>query len=250
MDSYKTDYYQATNTQTNEKSFTSLGENLRVDFIRKVFSIVAAQLLTTFAMSFYAITNESFYLFQMSNTGLFMFTAMLSICILIILSCFSSISRNYPMNFILLGLFTLCESYTVSAIVGSYHEKTVLMALFLTGSVVAALTIYSLKTKREIGYFSGLIVMGSCATLVGLFGSLIFGGGMLSGMISIVSAVMAGLYLIYDIKMLMGNDRRKIGLDDYVMGAMVIYLDVIRIFLEILKFLNSMENDKKEKRRR
>jgi len=55
--------------------------------------------------------------------------------------------------------------------------------------------------------------------------------------------------LIYDIKMIMGNDRRKIGMDDYMMAAIMLYLDIIRIFLEILKIVNALQEDKDKKKK-
>jgi len=46
----------------------------------------------------------------------------------------------------------------------------------------------------------------------------------------------------------MGNDRRKIGVDDYMLASIMIYIDIIRIFMEILKYINAaQEKDKKKK---
>jgi len=45
---------------------------------------------------------------------------------------------------------------------------------------------------------------------VGLLGLWIFGGSLMHGLMSFASAILAGLYLIYDIKLILGNDRRKI----------------------------------------
>jgi len=80
------------------------------------------------------------------------------------------------------------------------------------------------------------------------FVGLIFGGGLVNSAISMICALLTGIYLIYDIKMIMGNEARKIGIDDYMMAALMIYVDIIRIFLEILKIVNSLqEKDKKKK---
>jgi len=80
------------------------------------------------------------------------------------------------------------------------------------------------------------------------FVGLIFGGGLVNSAISMICALLTGIYLIYDIKMIMGNEARKIGIDDYMMAALMIYVDIIRIFLEILKIVNALqEKDKKKK---
>jgi len=67
-------------------------------------------------------------------------------------------------------------------------------------------------------------------------------------LISLIASMLSGLYLVYDIKMIMGNDRRKIGVDDYMLASVMIYLDIIRIFLEILKFVNAAQEKEKKKK--
>jgi len=242
-------YYQQ-EEPSYDKQFTTLNQNLRVNFIRKVLGIVAIQLLATFFMSYLTLTNDSFYRFQVSNPSISFFLIAVTIVTMLMLTCSPALARNHPTNYLILAVFTLAESYSVSSVVGSFQERTVLMALFLTATVVSSLTLYAMTTKKEVGFFGGLIVVGSSAMLMCLLGSFIFGGDSLSCLISIISAVMAGLYLIYDIQMLMGNDKRKISLDDHVLGAMIIYLDVVRIFFEILKFLNKMEDDKDKRKRK
>jgi FtsH-binding integral membrane protein len=37
--------------------------------------------------------------------------------------------------------------------------------------------------------------------------------------------------------MIVGNHKHKLALDDYIMGALIIYVDVIGMFLEILSLL-------------
>jgi len=58
--------------------------------------------------------------------------------------------------------------------------------------------------------------------------------------------VVSGLYLIYDIKIIMGKDGIKLSMDDYIRGAMHLYIDIIRIFIKILQFLAANAEKKKE----
>jgi len=57
------------------------------------------------------------------------------------------------LNYGLISLFTVAESYVVSHYVSDFHEQTVVVALFSTGAVVLALALYAMTTKTEIGYF-------------------------------------------------------------------------------------------------
>jgi len=134
----------------------------------------------------------------------------------------------------------------VADYVADFHESTVVTALFATGAVVVSLAIYAMTTKTEIEYFHSLIVMGSMSILSLWLVSFFVPSA--SFLIGLIASLLSGLYLIYDIKMIMGNDRRKIGVDDYMLASIMIYIDIIRIFMEILKYINAaQEKDKKKK---
>ena len=49
-----------------------------------------------------------------------------------------------------------------------------------------------------------------------------------------------GLYLVYDVQLLLGDGRYGYSIDDYVIASVQIYLDVIILFLKSLKFLKIM----------
>lgn len=47
----------------------------------------------------------------------------------------------------------------------------------------------------------------------------------------------------------MGGKNRKVSIDDYVMGAVIIYTDIIQLFIKLVKLLqelNEKENNKKK----
>jgi FtsH-binding integral membrane protein len=253
---YKSNYNNHGRTDAShathiDSSFTNLGESVRINFVKKVFSIVSVQLMVTFLMSYLSMTSVGFATFQRTYQGLLPFSGVLLAVILLSITCFPALYRTFPTNYIILAVFTLCQSYCVSFIVSIYSEKVVLMALFATAATVSGLAIYAMTTKTEIGYFSGIIAMGTTAIIAGMLISFIFGGGVTNGLISIISSLLSGIYLIYDIKLIMGGERRKLGIDDYIMAALMIYLDIINIFLEILKVISKLsgEEDKNKRRR-
>jgi FtsH-binding integral membrane protein len=158
------------------------------------------------------------------------------------------LKKTYPTNYILLGAFTICESYLVSAVTAVYEPIIVFEAILVTAAIVAALTLYAFTTKHEITYFMGLIWMlclGSFfVAIVGIFSRAEF----IHLFYALIGTVLAGLYLIYDIKAIMGEHRTfKVDIDDYIGGALNLYIDIIRIFLKVLEFLGKDEKDKKKK---
>jgi len=125
------------------------------------------------------------------------------------------------------------------------------MALFLTAAVVTGLSLYALKSKTEITYIGGLIVLLAVGLLVAGVFSWFIRLRILDSLIFFASAVLSGLYLIYDIKVIMGREGIKLSLDDYIRGAMHLYVDIIRIFIKILEILaanaEKKENEKKKR---
>ena len=246
----KEDYSQQyTNTE-----FSPIERSLRINFTRKVFCITAAQLFIAGILVNFFLNHSWFAKINYYFSGFATFAGLVAFITSVALGFSETLSRTVPLNYILLGIFTVAESYTVGFIAGQYNRDVVLTAMYLTAGVVAALAIYTVKTKTEISYYSGLIVLGTFGTaalsflnwftIFGLFDSLIFVG----------TAVMSGLYFIYDVKLLMGQDRFKLSLDDYIKGAMHLYIDIVRIFLNILqivgKKIQENEQEEEEQRRR
>jgi FtsH-binding integral membrane protein len=46
--------------------------------------------------------------------------------------------------------------------------------------------------------------------------------------------VLLGLFLIHDTQLIVGKGKWRLGLDDYIIGALIIYVDIITIFLYLL----------------
>lgn len=51
------------------------------------------------------------------------------------------------------------------------------------------------------------------------------------------------VYLLVDTQWIMGGKKKELKLDNYAMGAAVLYMDIISLFLKILQILG----DKKKK---
>ena len=49
--------------------------------------------------------------------------------------------------------------------------------------------------------------------------------------------IIFGIYIIIDTKMIIGGERFEISYDDYIFAAMILYIDIIRLFLYILAML-------------
>lgn len=50
-------------------------------------------------------------------------------------------------------------------------------------------------------------------------------------------AILFGIYLIYDTQLIVGDRSRVMSIDDYVMAAMMLYIDIVQLFIYILQIL-------------
>lgn len=93
----------------------------RQGFIRKVYSILASQLVLTSIFMIAAISNQGLGDFMRRNIPVLIVTCIISIVTLYALACYPTVARRVPVNYILLFIFTFAESYLVY-ILGVYSE--------------------------------------------------------------------------------------------------------------------------------
>ena len=113
-----------------------------------------------------------------------------------------------------------------------------LEAVGLTASVTTALTVYTLRSKQDFSYLGA--GLGS-AIWVLIFGSLI---ASLTGLPSMHFALAVGgacifsLYIVYDVHEI----AKRHSPDEYIPAALALYLDIVNLFLYILRILASMQS--------
>ena len=154
-----------------------------------------------------------------------------------ILCCFA---RVHPTNMILLVAFTVCEAYMVAGITAAYDKNVVIQAGLATSLATGALTIYAMKTKTEIQVFAAMAFVVYLAMFPLMIIGAIMGGSFLHTIYCCLGLLFYSLYLIIDTKLICGHDKHNgIAMDhnDYVVGALMLYLDIIMIFVYILQLI-------------
>ena len=172
-----------------------------------------------------------------------------SIGINLALSFSDSLARKVPTNYILLSVFTLLESYTLTCYISAFELDMVISAALISAGVSVSLFVYSMTTKKEITYFFGLAASISGVLFSFLIYGFIFGLGRTSNIVYLLmGAALSSLYLIMDIKTIVGGGRFSVSVDDYIRASMRVYMDIVILFMRILQLLNKLsDNDKKKK---
>lgn len=111
----------------------------------------------------------------------------------------------------------------------------------LTSAVVISLTIYAFFTETDFTWLGGILFVLSAVLIVcGLF-LIFFPSKALSIVIGALGVTVCGLYLIYDTQLILGNKEQKFEIDDYVLAAMSLYVDIVQMFLYMLRLLGGMK---------
>ena len=230
------------------KEQISTDYNPRLGFVRKVYGILSCQLL--FTSFLVVLAQTSFKSFFQPTDGpnplamaLFYLAMIGSIITCIMVGCYTSLARTVPTNYILLGVFTLCEAYLVAFTTTFFYPSDVLLAACLTCALTLTLTLYAYTTKRDFTVYGATlwILSWGLLALTVLFSFMFMGNSkvfrVMDIVISVVAVIFYGFYLIYDTQIIMGGGRFELSLDDYILGALVLYVDIIILFLRILRIL-------------
>ena len=110
------------------------------------------------------------------------------------------------------------------------------MAGGMTAAMTVALTIYAFTTKTDFTVCGSLFFCLSIGLLLlCLFSIFMSFVTWWHPFVSALLVVFYGLYLIYDTQLIAGGKSHQISLDDYILGALLLYVDIMMLFLELLR---------------
>ncbi|KAL9123189.1 MAG: hypothetical protein Q9187_000272 [Circinaria calcarea] len=210
---------------------------IRMQFVRKVYSILTVQLLATVALSSVSYVSSSYKSWIQQNTWM-MWVSLFGAIGFMLLTFWKR--KSYPTNLLFLTGFTALEAYSISVIVSFYDSRIVLEALILTLGIFLALTLFACQTKYDFtswapylfGGLWGLILFGFMAAFFpyNSTAELCYGG---------LAALIFSGYILVDTQLVM----RHYHVEEEIAAAISLYLDIINLFLAILRILNSQQNN-------
>jgi FtsH-binding integral membrane protein len=156
----------------------------------------------------------------------------------------TEVGRRHPYSLIFLFLFTICFSYiisyTTSLYAYAYGGQLVIEACAITMALVAGLTVYAFVTKNDFTTWIGIVIVAViCLAFFGITCAVQW-NPILYSLYCSLGAILAGILLIIDTQMIVGGERSfEIPLDDYVLGALILYVDIVRLFLYILRAMGA-----------
>lgn len=178
------------------------------------------------------LSMENVKLFFQNNPG---FLLLIFLATMVSLLAVYVKRLEYPTNFYLLAVFTFFESLTIGTIVSFFDKILVIQAIVLTAVIVFGLTMYTFQTKRDFSAMGAGLYALLCVLLAGGILQMFLRSPAMELGLALGGAFIFSMYLVYDTQQIM----RKTSPEEYIDAAIQIYLDITRLFIEILRILEA-----------
>eukprot|EP00928_Gymnodinium_smaydae_P054076 TRINITY_DN37917_c0_g1_i1.p1 TRINITY_DN37917_c0_g1~~TRINITY_DN37917_c0_g1_i1.p1 ORF type:complete len:249 (-),score=43.80 TRINITY_DN37917_c0_g1_i1:144-890(-) len=215
-------------------------KEIRSAFISKVYGILTAQLCLTALVAAPFVMMPSVQEMVQTNASILMGVALLNLLLVFVMVCPCGCQgnlRKYPLNYCLLGAFTVTEGMLVGVICSTYSVHVVMLAVAATALLVGALSTYAKTTESDFTSCGPYLLVALFGLSFMSLGAMIFPFPFSQTMVASIGIVMFSFYLIFDTQLIMGKGELALTIDDYCFAALTLYLDIIQLFLYILQLL-------------
>ncbi|XP_041036711.1 protein lifeguard 1 [Carcharodon carcharias] len=210
---------------------------IRRMFIRKVFAILSMQLLFTFGIVCIFTYSTDIQAFVLKTPALYYSSFGIFIFVLVALSCCGDFRRMFPWNLLFLAILTLSLSYMVGVIASTYSTSSVMIALGSTVAVCFAVILFASQTRFDFTLCYGFLLVASIILFMFGFFSIFFYSRIMEIVYGSLGALIFSIFLAADIQLILAKHRYSLSPEEYIFGALILYLDIINIFLYILMII-------------
>ena len=142
-------------------------------------------------------------------------------------------------NLLALFAFTALTGVIISPAIAFYTQQnpaSILQAGVLTVGIFGGLTAYVFVSKKDFSFMRGMVMTGLIVVFLSAALNLfIVGSSALAFAISCAALLLFSGFVLYDTS----NIIRRYPTNEYVAGALDLYLDAFNIFLALLRILNA-----------
>jgi len=211
--------------------------DIRMAFVRKVYAILTVQLLATAAVSFVSMTSVTYKKWIQSHQSM-MWVSLIGTFVFLGLTYWKR--KSYPTNLLFLAGFTMTEAYSISVIVSFTDSRIVLQAVMFTFGIFVALSLFACQSKYDFTHWAPYLFGGLWVLILFGFMTMFFPHSSKVELgYGVVSALIFSGYILVDTQMIM----RHYHVEEEIAAAISLYLDIINLFLAILRILNSQNNN-------
>ena len=237
----------ATEKEKRKDRDVEIDQEIRSNFIFKVYCLLLSQLLIAVIMITFSLYSESFKYVLLNVRGVYIMFFLIAALTFVGPNFFPTILKLYPYNYVYLFTFTISYDYIICEQTCKYTPITVMMALILTFITVATLTLYAKHSKKDFTILGGTFFVSMNLFVIGNMITYIIGAQYSSYVVICCCCIVFSTYIIYDTQLIIGDGGERFSEDDYILATMCLYIDIINLFLQILKLISKAMDDEKNK---
>nr|XP_023688321.1 protein lifeguard 1-like [Paramormyrops kingsleyae]XP_023688322.1 protein lifeguard 1-like [Paramormyrops kingsleyae] len=212
-------------------------------FIRKVFCVVTLQLLVTFSIVCVFTFSQTVQGWVRNNLWVYLSSYIVFAVVSVCLALCSSFSRSHPWNMLGLAVITLSLSYMVGTVASYHNTSAVIIAMGSTLVISFSIVIFSAQTRVDFTLCNGVMLVLAMTLLMFGFFSIFFYSSALQIVYGTLGALLYSLFLAVDCQLVMGREKYGLSPEEYIFAALILYLDIITIFLYLLILFGGSSNN-------
>lgn len=202
----------------------------------KTFAFMFAVLLVT-AVSAYA-TAQSNLIYQLVQSNVMWYGIIIVEVVTVIAAQAAMKKNNVAMSAIMLLVYSIVNGMTLSIIFLAYELGSIVTMFVLASAVFGVLAIFGLVTKRDLSALGSVGIMALTGViLLSIINIFAKSSGLSLALAAVGLAVFIGLtaYDVQKIKALAKQNTNNSTTVLAMFGALMLYLDLINIFLYLLR---------------
>lgn len=207
----------------------------RATLVRRTYALVLVSVIVTMVGTSFGLSQPAL----MQAVAAHPIIAM--ICAFAPLLLATRKKAEFPMNIGLVLLFNFVMGVLISPaifIYGRTQPGLIAQAATLTLGAFGILTLYAFVSRRDFSAWGSFLTVGLWVLIGTMLLNLFFRNAMVDSWLAGVTVLLFSGLLIFDTWRL----RNHYGPDEYVGAAVQIYLDLLNMFMAILRLLGSRRN--------
>jgi FtsH-binding integral membrane protein len=202
----------------------------RATLVRRTYSLVLVCVLVTMVGTSFGLSQTALMLAVAQHPFISFF------CALAPLILATRKKADFPMNIGLVLLFSFVMGVTISPTIyvfGRQSPGLIAQAAVLTIGAFGILTLYAFVSRRDFSAWGSFLIVGLFVLIGTMFLNLVFRNAVVDLWLASVAVLLFSGLLVFDTWRL----RNFYGPDEYVGAAVQIYLDLLNMFMAILRVL-------------
>lgn len=210
--------------------------------IKKVYAWMCLALAVTGLVSLFTASSETMLNFMYGSIYMFYLLIFVELGVVVYLGArINKLSFSSAMMWFI--IYSVLNGLTLSFIFLSFTAASIAGTFFITAGMFGAMSLIGYTTKKDLTKVGSFLMMALTGLIIAIMVNLFLRSDALSWIISLVGVIVFTGLTAYDtqrVKQYLSiaqtdEDGKKIAL----IGALILYLDFINLFLYLLRFLGN-----------